>query len=75
MATINEVMTQIAELQHEVEVKQAEIAEIAKKISKLEGEGLGIKPGKNLGIIEMIKLIQRIMSEAIVTTTEKDIIN
>ena len=54
--TINEVMNKIAEKQAEVVIKQAEVAEIGKEISKLEKEGLGLNPGQNLGITDMVKL-------------------
>ena len=69
--TISEVMEQIAEKQKLVTTKQAEIAEIGKEISQLEKDGLGINPGQNLGISDMVKLIQRIMAEAVVTVTEE----
>jgi hypothetical protein len=74
--TLQEVMNEIAEKQAQVTVKQAEIAEIGKEISALEKDGLGLEPGKNLGITDMIKLIQRVMSEAVVVSTEaKETIN
>lgn len=74
--TITEVMAEIAEKQKVVAIKQAEIAEIGKEIGELEKNGLGLTPGKNLGITDMVGLIQRIMAEAVVTaTSDKKIVS
>lgn len=63
--TLAETMLKITEKQEAVTALQGEIAQITKEIKELEQDGLGIKPGQNLGIPAMVRLIQKVVKEPV----------
>lgn len=69
--TLTEVMLKIAEKQKEAQAKQAEIAEINKEIRELQKEHFGID-GENLGLVEMVGLVQKITLDTLTENHSKE---